>query len=297
MRPGSRLSRNNRERLWRPAVANRPKTRRAGRPSRPKLRPLHLIVAWIISAAALLVAAWIVPGAAVNGFLGALAAAAVIAALNAIIPPVLAALRLPLMLLTGLVLILVADALMLLAADRITDHDLEIDSFWSALGVAFVAAAVTVVLDIVLGTNRGAIDRGRSDPRNPAQCRRRVLANQARRPHARLAQRAVVVKQAANRSTKRIARSVAPSSSETRVRMLSCPHRTLPPRRDPQQVQIQTASGYTLSASGNTSASEKILITKELCRFGTPDAPTQCEICGLGVSVATMPWSVGVSRH
>jgi uncharacterized membrane protein YvlD (DUF360 family) len=125
----------------------------AWRPGRPKLRPVRLVVAWIVSASALLVAAWLVPGAAVNGFLAALAAAAVIAALNAIIPPLLAALRLPLMLLTGLVLILVADALMLLAADRITDHDLQIDSFWSALGVAFVASAVTVVLDVVLGTN------------------------------------------------------------------------------------------------------------------------------------------------
>ena len=123
------------------------------RPSRPKLRPLHLLVSWIVAAAALLVATLIVPGAAVNGFLGALAAAAVIAALNAIIPPLLAALRLPLMLLTGLVLILVADALMLLAADRITDHDLQIDSFWSALAVALVTAAVTVLLDVVLGTN------------------------------------------------------------------------------------------------------------------------------------------------
>ena len=123
------------------------------RPSRPKVRPLHLLVAWLVSATALLVAAWIVPGAAVNGFLAALAAAAVIAALNAIVPPLLAALRLPLQVLTGLILILVADALMLLAADRITDHDLQIDSFWSALGVAFVAAAVTVVIDIVLGTN------------------------------------------------------------------------------------------------------------------------------------------------
>jgi uncharacterized membrane protein YvlD (DUF360 family) len=97
------------------------------RPSRPKLRPLHLLVAWLVSAAALLIAAWIVPGAAVNGFLGALGAAVVIALLNAIVPPVLAALRLPLQVLTGLILILVADALMLLAADRITDHDLQID--------------------------------------------------------------------------------------------------------------------------------------------------------------------------
>jgi uncharacterized membrane protein YvlD (DUF360 family) len=123
------------------------------RPSRPPVRPLHLLVAWLVSAAALLVAAWIVPGASVNGFLGALAAALAIAVLNAIVPPLLAALRLPLQALTGLILILIADALMLLAADRITDHDLEIHSFWSALGVALVAAAVTVVIDVVLGTN------------------------------------------------------------------------------------------------------------------------------------------------
>jgi uncharacterized membrane protein YvlD (DUF360 family) len=123
------------------------------KPSRPRIRPLHFVVAWLVSAFALLVAARILPGAAVNDFGGALAAAAAIAVLNAIVPPILAALRLPLMLLTGLVLILVADALMLLAADSITGHDLEIDSFWSALGVAFVASAVTVVLDIVLGTN------------------------------------------------------------------------------------------------------------------------------------------------
>jgi uncharacterized membrane protein YvlD (DUF360 family) len=122
-------------------------------PTRPKIRPLRLVLAWLVSASALLVAAWVVPGAAVNDFGGALAAAAAIAVLNAFVPPLLAALRLPLMLLTGLVLILIADALMLLAADSITDHDLEIDSFWSALGVAFVASAVTVVLDVVLGTN------------------------------------------------------------------------------------------------------------------------------------------------
>ena len=42
---------------------------------------------------------------------------------------------------------------MLLAADSITDGDLSIDSFWSALGVALVASAVSVVLDVVFGTN------------------------------------------------------------------------------------------------------------------------------------------------
>jgi uncharacterized membrane protein YvlD (DUF360 family) len=122
-------------------------------PARPKLRPLRLLIAWLASALALFVAAWIIPGATVNGFGGALAASAAIAVLNAVLPPLIAALRLPFMLLVGLVLVLVLDALMLLAADRITDGDLSVDSFWSALGVAFVASAVGVALDVVLGTN------------------------------------------------------------------------------------------------------------------------------------------------
>jgi uncharacterized membrane protein YvlD (DUF360 family) len=122
-------------------------------PDRPKLRPLRLLVAWVASALALFVAAWLVPGATVNDFWGALAASAAIAVLNAILPPLVAALRLPFMVLVGLVVVLVLDALILLAADRITGGDLKVDSFWSALGVAFVAAAVGVVLDVVLGTN------------------------------------------------------------------------------------------------------------------------------------------------
>src|SRR5215469_8758802 len=122
-------------------------------PARPKLRPLRLVTAWLASAVALFAAAWIVPGATVNGFWGALAATAAIAVLNALIPPLIAALRLPYMLLVGLVLVLVVDALILLAADRITGGDLKVDSFWSALGVAFVASALGVVIAIVLGTN------------------------------------------------------------------------------------------------------------------------------------------------
>jgi uncharacterized membrane protein YvlD (DUF360 family) len=122
-------------------------------PARPKLRPLRLLVALVVSAIALFLAAWIVPGATVNDFWGALAATAAIAVLNAVLPPLVAALRLPFMLLVGLVLVLVVDALMLLAADRITDGDLSVDSFWSALGVAFVASAIGVALEAVMGTN------------------------------------------------------------------------------------------------------------------------------------------------
>ena len=122
-------------------------------PTRPHIGVLQVVVAWILSTIALLVAAWIIPGAHVESWGGAFVAAAVIAILNALLPPVIAALRLPLMLVTGLLLILIVDALMLLAADNITDGALSIDSFWSALGVALVASAVTVVLDVVFGTN------------------------------------------------------------------------------------------------------------------------------------------------
>src|SRR3954468_21154562 len=122
-------------------------------PKRPRIGLLHVVVAWVLSTIALLVAAFIVPGAHVDSWKGAFLAAAVIAILNALLPPLIAAMRLPLMLVTGLLLVLILDALMLLAADRITDGDLAIDSFWSALGVALVASAVSVVLDVVFGTN------------------------------------------------------------------------------------------------------------------------------------------------
>ncbi len=123
------------------------------RPEQPRLRPAQLVSAWLSVTFALLLAAWIVPGAHVTAFWGALAAAAVIGILNAILPPLVAALRLPFTLLLGFVLILVLDALMLLAADRVTDGRLAMDSFWSALGVALVASAVGVVLDVVFGSN------------------------------------------------------------------------------------------------------------------------------------------------
>ena len=121
-------------------------------PARPRLGVLRLLTAWLVAAAGLLVAAGLVPGASVAHFRGAAVAAAVIAILNALLPPVVAALRLPFTLLLGFVLVLVLDALMLLAADRLTG-DLTVDSFWSALGVALVASAVGVVLNVLLGTN------------------------------------------------------------------------------------------------------------------------------------------------
>jgi uncharacterized membrane protein YvlD (DUF360 family) len=122
-------------------------------PARPRLRPAMLLYTWLTVTFGLLLAAWLVPGAHVTDFWGAVAAAAVIAVLNALLPPLVAALRLPLTLVLGFLLLLVLDALMLLAADAVTNGGLTMSSFWAALAVAFVASAVGVVLDVVAGTN------------------------------------------------------------------------------------------------------------------------------------------------
>src|SRR5262249_57485746 len=78
---------------------------------------------------------------------------AIVALLNAFLPPLIAALRLPLMLLIGFLVGLVLEALMLLAADSLFDRGVHFDSFWSALLVALVASGVGVALDVLVGTN------------------------------------------------------------------------------------------------------------------------------------------------
>jgi uncharacterized membrane protein YvlD (DUF360 family) len=121
-------------------------------PQRPRYRLGQVVLSWVLVAASLVVATKLVPGASDSTFQAALVVAALVALLNALLPPLVAALRLPFMALLGFFLILALDAAMLLLADRVSDG-LTIDSFWAALGVALVASAVGVVLSIVFGTN------------------------------------------------------------------------------------------------------------------------------------------------
>src|SRR6188508_2325908 len=120
---------------------------------RPKIKPFRLVVSWLVAAAALFVAASIVPHVEIKTFLGAVVVSLVIAVLNALVVPLVAAIRLPLTLVLGFLIVLVLDALMLLAASALTDNAIEVDSFWWALLTALIASAVTVVLDVLFGTN------------------------------------------------------------------------------------------------------------------------------------------------
>jgi uncharacterized membrane protein YvlD (DUF360 family) len=120
---------------------------------RPRLQLFPLIVSWVSTGIAFMVAAGILPGVSIDGFWGALLVAAIVAALNAVIPPVLAALRLPLTLVLGFLLVLIADAGILLLTDGLTDGVLTVDGFGWALLTSLVVAAVSVVLAVILGTD------------------------------------------------------------------------------------------------------------------------------------------------
>src|SRR4051812_16071068 len=102
-------------------------------PAKPRLRPVRLAVSWIVSAAAVWVAAWLVQGVSLDRAGAAFVAAALIAILNAVLPPLLAALRLPFALLSGFLLVLFADAAILRIASSLVPSDIHVSSFGSAL--------------------------------------------------------------------------------------------------------------------------------------------------------------------
>jgi uncharacterized membrane protein YvlD (DUF360 family) len=122
-------------------------------PARPRFRPVRLVVSWIISALALLAAAAIVPGVDINSFGGALLVALVVGILNAVLPPLVAAVRLPYTVAAGFILVLVLDALMLILASDIVPEAISVDNFGWALLAALVTAAVGVVLEVIAGVN------------------------------------------------------------------------------------------------------------------------------------------------
>ncbi|HMK92667.1 MAG TPA: phage holin family protein, partial [Thermoleophilia bacterium] len=136
-----------------------------------------MLVQWLVAAAALDIAAWIMPGVHVEGFVGALVAALLIALLNALLPPLVAALRLPYMLALGFLLILVLDALMVLAAAHISDHTFAVSGFFAALLVALVAAAITVALEVLLGINDDDVFSLRVTQRIARRSRERVVTD------------------------------------------------------------------------------------------------------------------------
>lgn len=128
----------------------------AWRPDPPAVHPVRLLVAWAISALALLVAAGIVPGAAVRGFGGAIVVAALVAIVNAVVPPVLAALRLPFTVAVGFLAVLAADAGALLIAAEVAPDQLFVDNWATAIAVALLASLVSTAAGAIAGIDDDA---------------------------------------------------------------------------------------------------------------------------------------------
>ena len=122
-------------------------------PMTPRFRPLRLLVAWLISAVSVLAAAGLIRGVSLEEPWSAFLVAAGVAVVNAVLPPVIAALRLPGTLVVGFVAVLLVDAFALqLAADALPDA-IRVDSFGDALLAALVMAATSIVLHVIAGTN------------------------------------------------------------------------------------------------------------------------------------------------
>jgi uncharacterized membrane protein YvlD (DUF360 family) len=122
-------------------------------PARPRFRPLRLVLAWLVATVGIWLAAVVLPGVHVNSFEGALVVAALVGVLNAILPPVVAALRVPATLVIGFLGVLAVDAGILLLVSAIDPTDFKVDSFGWALLAALLMAVASLVLQTLLGIN------------------------------------------------------------------------------------------------------------------------------------------------
>jgi uncharacterized membrane protein YvlD (DUF360 family) len=121
---------------------------------RPELHPGRLLLGLLFGGVAVLIAAAIVPGFDVGGFWQAIGIALLLALVNAILPPLIAALRLPYTVALAFLLVLAADVLALLIIDSIDDGNaIDVGGFGWALLAALVISAVTTTLSVILGTN------------------------------------------------------------------------------------------------------------------------------------------------
>ena len=128
-----------------------------------------MVASWIVAAASVYAAA-LIPGFDLESPGAAFLIAAIIAIFNAVLPPIIAALRLPWTLGVGFLLVLLVDAAALVLADDLVPEFGSVDSFGIALLAALVMAAVSMALHVILGTN--------DDDENTLRVVRRVARRQ-----------------------------------------------------------------------------------------------------------------------
>ena len=110
---------------------------------------MRFFIRLIVTALAVVIAAYILPGVSVDGGLTAVVVAAVLSLLNAFIKPLLIILTIPITVVTLGFFLLVINALIILAADKLVGG-FEVDGFWYALLFSIVLTIVVSLLNMLV---------------------------------------------------------------------------------------------------------------------------------------------------
>jgi putative membrane protein len=108
-----------------------------------------ILIRWLVLTLAVLIVPHLISGVRVEGVGTALAAAAILAVLNAIVRPVLIILTFPLTIVTLGLFILIINALLFELAGFFVSG-LQIDSFWSALLGSFIVSVVSWIMNFAI---------------------------------------------------------------------------------------------------------------------------------------------------
>ena len=106
---------------------------------------MNLIIRLLLNALAVFVLAHLLSGVDVDGYLGALIVAVVLAILNLLVKPLLVIFTLPVTIMTLGLFLLVINALIILLADKLLDG-FGVSSFWSALLFSILLSILQSIL-------------------------------------------------------------------------------------------------------------------------------------------------------
>jgi putative membrane protein len=110
---------------------------------------MSLLILWLVSALAVVIAAYLLPGVTVSSFGSALVVAVVLGLVNAVVKPVLVFLTLPVSILTLGLFTLVIDALLILLVSALVPG-FKVAGFWWAVAFSVVLTIVGAVLSVLL---------------------------------------------------------------------------------------------------------------------------------------------------
>lgn len=124
-----------------------------------------LLIRFVVTGIAVLVASEVVPGISLDSLSAGIAAAVVLALLNALVRPVLYLLTLPFIIVTlGLFMVIVNALVLQLAAWLVKGFHVE--GFWASILGAVLISVVSTVLNLFI-SERGTVEVITARPRSP----------------------------------------------------------------------------------------------------------------------------------